>query len=291
MFLYQKNTIANLVLKNLQTGPMVILNLIEKIKKQRPGTTKQGVYAALRLLNQEEMVVVHQRSASLNMTWITNMSHYLSLAEHYYFQPGLALGHFTNLKDGEKIKYFFKNPILTDTFWIHTLLILLEITAPGEPLFLYNPHCWFFMAHPDHEKTLVRLANAKKHLYLMTIGGKTYLDQITAHELDNTPNQYYMLNKPLFPKNNYYLNIIDNFIIEVWIDPIVANQIEKFYHSVKALTKDHIKTLKSIVETRGKNKLVISCHKARADNLKKKLSKVFYLPKNKSGVTKINLFT
>ncbi len=281
MLFSKKKSLEEYILDHLQHGPVVMLDLIEKIKQQRPGTTKQGVYAALRQLKKQEVVVIHKGTASLNVTWLTQIGRYIEVAQHHYFKDEISIGHFANLQNGERIQYSFQNPVLTDAFWNHAVFILIETTPSDTPFIAYDPHVWFYLAHPENELALVEFVATHKRQYLVVSGANTPLDKYPKTLLDGTHAQYHALHKPLFKKNNYYLNIIGDFLIEAWIDAQIAKKIDQFYQEHVKYTDDVRNEFRTIVEQRGKSKLVISRNVKKAERLRKKLIKPFYIPKNK----------
>ena len=46
---------------------------------------------------------------------------------------------------------------------------------------------------------------------------------------DGKKKNYYASPKELFPKSNYYVNVFDDFLIEVWLDPKVTAEIDLVY--------------------------------------------------------------
>ena len=85
--------------------------------------------------------------------------------------------------------------------------------------------------------------------------------------------------KNLFKKNTYYVNVFNDFIIEVWIGKNTADRIEKLYTTTKSCTENTIQELQNIMQIQEKIKITISRNKRKADNIKKTLSKFFYIPK------------
>lgn len=278
MFLRKHFSLQDRILSHLQHGPKVILDLIAAIKRERPGTTKQGVYAALRNLKKEEVVVLHAGRASLNAAWLTNVHRYFTIAEHYYFQKNVGAGHFANLREGEKIQYTFTSPLVADTFWIHALFILIETTPQGSHFIAYNPHCWFFLAHAESERGFVRFALAHKRLYLMSVGARTPLDRLVVQEVDGTRSQYAMLTRAPFPSTRY-INIIGDYVIDVSLEKRVADAMDAFYVRTREWTPDAARELHHLVEGRGRIKLIISRNAKKAERLRRKLLKSFYIPK------------
>lgn len=272
--------IEELILSHLQKGSVVILKLIEQIKKDRPNTTKQGVYATLRKLKKEEKVLIHNGQTSLNIKWVQQMSEYFAKTQYYYTHHDTGDGNFISLNDREKIEYYFQNPVVADTFWTHALYILLDLTPQESPLFLYNPHEWFLITRSENETALIKDVKEKGRLFLVTVGDKSPLDKAVSGDFDGINSQYYMSEKPFFKKKNYYINTLGEFIIEVWIDNLIAEKIEGIYRKSKNLTAEVKEELTKILEMKGRTKIVISRNSKKSERLQKMFKKYFYIPKN-----------
>lgn len=278
MILTQNKSIEDLVCVELQHGPLDKVVLIERIKKHRSRTTKQGVYVALRNLENKEVVVVHNKKVSLDVRWLKQMNKFFAVAEQNYTDADFLRGDFLNLKDGEKIAYSFSSASETDKFWGHALVVLAESAIPKEePVYIYNPHEWFLIAREKSEKESFSIITKRRRL-LVTVGSKTPLDRVMSKEFDRDMSQYYMLEHPLFLKNNYYLNIVGDFMIEVKIDATIARRIETFYKEVEKLDDGAINELIKIVGSKGKSRLAILRDAKKAEKLKKTLGKNFYYP-------------
>lgn len=274
MFLSKDKAIEDEIIEVLKKGPRRTTELVKSIK-----ATKQGVYRVLRLLKKEEVIVIHNKQVSINLRWLNKINQFSSLTQYYYQEEGT--GHFANLHEGEKIKYTFNNLATTDAFWNHAVYILLETIEESEHFFAYNPHCWFFLARPEDERAVMRGINKRGKLYLVTTGSRAPMDKIISQEVDNKKSQYCMLDKLLFKDQRYYLNILGDFLIEVYFDKKITRRIERWYQKNNKKTKKAINELKKIVESKGKTKLVISRNQRKATRLKKRLSKNFYIPINK----------
>lgn len=267
--------IVSLLQKNSLTGA----RLLEEIKKDRPKTTKQAVYVALRVLRSGEIVVKHRKLFSLSSVWIIKMTEFFHMARYFYTKTRTADEGFLSLEDGDRISYTFKNPNIADIFWGHAFDILSEVTLLTEPVYVYNPHEWFLHARHDSEKAIFdRITKTGKQV-LVIGGGNTSLDKSLTKEFDGKISQYYPTDEVIFEKRNYYLNIFDDFIIEAWIDENVAKKIDIFYQTTSTWNEDSKSVLKKIIETEGKNKLTISRNKRRADKLKKVFKKYFHIHK------------
>ena len=275
--IFPKHNLESVIIESLQKGPISTANLLELLREKRPKTTKQGMYAVLRKLIRAEIALKHKQQISLNVVWLSKLESFISLAGHFYTSTSRS-GSFLGLADGDKIKYEFQNPNVTDAFWIHVLFLLVE-AHPGTPWFGYNPHDWFFLARPESERAFRDFIVKNGGQYLMVVGSTYPLDAIIRKEFDDKYSQYFMRKSPLFPKNNYYINIIGDYIIEVWLDTAQAKEIENLYASVTEVNEDVGEKLRNIIASKGKTKLIVSRNRKKAEKFRRMLSKPFFIPK------------
>ncbi len=264
--------IISLLQKESHSGP----ELLASIQTKRPGTTKQALYAALRKLRSAEIVVVHKMRISLSSIWVTKMAEFFTLAKHFYTKTTATDEGFLNLEDGDRVTYSFKNPNVTDIFWAHAVDILSEITPTSKPYYLYDPHEWFMLVRESEAPLLKRIAATGRQVFILA-GGTTFLDKKIIKEFEGTNAQYHPTNELLFDKRNYYLNIFDDFIIEVHLDEATAKKIDDFYNTTTEWNSDTEAILKKIIANEGKNKLTISRNRKKADKLKKMFKSYFYI--------------
>ena len=274
MSLFKPKNIEENLLFLLKRGPQKCLDLVAKIKEIRPQTTKQAVYAALRALNVDQSIVIAKGVASLNLSWLNEMNNFLESAKHSH-TGNLGSGNFLELEDKERIKYYFQTSEKTDIFWTHAYYLMIEQLKEGEPAFLYNPHEWFMLGRSHNEKALLQATVQKNIPFLMTVAGNTPLDKFAASNFDGTKSQYNMLTKPMFKENNYYLNIFGDFLIEVWLDKEIANEVEKLYQTATSFDEDAKEKIQKILSRQGRMRLVISRNHKKATKLKKTLARDF----------------
>ncbi len=279
MLLAQSQTIEDHILTHLKNGPKIIVELINAIKKQRPGTTKQGVYNALRILKKEEIVVTHKKQASLNLAWVNKISAFTSQTQNFYLKGRLDRVSLNVLDQGGKIQYFFKNPTLADAFWCHAIYILLESVPKGQAVYLYNPHCWVYITRPESERALRDYITSKDIKYLVAVHDKLPLDKYISNEFDGEASQYYMSGTLPFKPDNYYFNVIGDYLIEVWEDVGLTSKIEDLYKRAFIITEKEIGELRKIVISTGKTKLAISKNPKKIQKYKRIFEKHFYIKK------------
>ena len=269
--------VEDLILDILSTGAHNTLDLIAKIKHKRPQTTKQAVYKSLRVLKENETIVQSREEVSLSSVWLKRLMDFTEKAEINYKKSERPSINFLNLMQGEKISYTFKTFEATDMFWAHAFDVLADVT-PASPAFLYNPHEWFLLARPESEVYLFDRTTEKsgKKLFVF-VDNKDPLDVYASKYFDGKAKNYYASREHLFPKNNYYFNIFDDFIIEVWLDQKVSDKIDELYKKTKVFNENIKAELLDIIRQKGKNKLVITRNKRKADQMKRMFKEYFLI--------------
>lgn len=274
MSLVKPKNIEENLLFLLKKGPQKCLDLVTKIKEIRPQTTKQAVYCALRILRDQENIIITKGAASLNLSWLNEMTNFFEGAKGNYVKNSND-GSFLRLEDKERIKYYFQTVEKADIFWTHAIYILIEQLKEKEPIFFYNPHEWFLLARNKNEQAFIDSFAHKNHPFLLTAGGSTPLDKHIASGFDGTKSQYNMLTRPMFKENNYYLNIFGDFLIEVWLDKEISNEVDALYQTATDFDDDAKEKIQKILARQGRTRLVISHNHKKATRLKKILAKDF----------------
>ncbi len=259
--------LEEMIIDRLKQGAAMTIDVIAYIRRERPHTTKQGVYAAMRLLQREEKVAVHGRYASLNTLWIREMLESFSAAQRNYSERSITDDGFSYLKEGEKVHYVFRNPILADTFWSHALLVLTSAVPVEEPLYIYCPHEWFLLAREKSERALLNSIVDRGRSIRETIGHRDRLDNYISKEFKREGMKYGTLATPLFKEKNYYVNIVGGFIVETYLDMRVAEKIDEFYKQTPGWSPSVPAVLGKIIESPGKTKMTISKNEKRAARL------------------------
>jgi hypothetical protein len=283
MSLLKPIRIEDYIINHLKTGPVTCLKLVVKIQEDRRKTTKQAVYAALRLLKSQEQIIILKGTASLNITWINQMVGLFEAAKSNYIGDN-SRGSFLDLEDKERIKYYFNDVHKADIFWTHVYYLLLERLQPGEPVFLYNPHEWFLIARNENEKAVIKTTIQRGNPFLLTSGNNTFLDKYVGKYLDGDKSQYNILPKALFRENNYYINIFGDFIIEAWLDKTISERVEKLYQKTTQWNDSVRSEAEEILKTSGRMRIVISRNQKKTEKIKKTLRKGFAITQYISAI-------
>lgn len=273
------NSIEALVIDCLREGKMTGPEIVSLVANKRSGATKQAVYLALRQLMNDEVVVHFKQSYRISDLFLDKVIGYFD-----YLKSGDAQKTnsepFLNLSDGDSIGYSFKTPYITDQFWAHAFAILTSYTPNEIPIVIYNPHEWFIYAHTESEQKVIDAIIKQGKYAFFTIGTKKLADVQAKKYFTNEHTQYFIddTSKTNLARN-YYLNIFDDYIIEVWLDGKVTQNIDDWYEGVTEVGQNEIDKIETIVKQQGRTKMRISRNKKRAQRLAKQFTKNFYIPK------------
>lgn len=175
---------------------------------------------------------------------------------------------FLSLEDGDSMSYNFKKFETLDAFWGYGLRVLSESVSIKEDMLIYNPHDWFLLARESSETELFNNIKASGRKIKLYCSGNKPLDNYISKYFDNDFKYIQTKNRP-FTENNYYVNVFSDYIIEVFFDEENHNLIEDFYSKYSEFTKEAEKEIKNIILRDGKNKVVISRDKKKAEEIKK----------------------
>ncbi|MEK7099939.1 MAG: hypothetical protein AAB883_02260 [Patescibacteria group bacterium] len=277
MSLIDPKTIEEEIVHFLVAGEQTTLTLLHKIDLERRGVTKQGFYAALRKLKGEEVVVVYQGRVSLNTAWIRRMQDTLATLSAAYI-PTSESSDILALTEKETVSYTFSTTKHLDTFWGHTQNQIIERTPRSEAVFSYDPHYWFYVARKETEERLIEHITSENRQFLMTVGGETALDRSLKARFATDLRQYHQ--EKLFPRPEYYVVVIGDYLTEVVLDSRVAAMVDDIYERSTGADSITEKTLARLLTIKAKHRIKISRNARKARELKTKLGKNFFIQKS-----------
>lgn len=279
MFLHNRKTIEYYLLENLKYGPLPTMELIECIRKDKPDVSKQAIYAKIRTLKTRNVLVTHNKQVYLNADWLQKLIDYTNTIQHSYYNGEIGAGRFFNLNDGERKHAVLNNPVTLYGYWINMLYTLMNVIEKPEPIYFYDDHMWFLPAEGKSEKRFVQAANNRGFKVFELCAQNNPLDKNLLKQNDDVYDQHFILQQPLFPRNNYYVSIVGNFVIEIQLGQKMADRIDHFFTEKSSPDDTTLAELQQILEKRSRIKLTVSKNIKKAEALKKKFSKWFYLPK------------
>jgi len=276
MKIFNNQNIEQFIIIFLSKEPLMTIVLFKKIQGKL-SCTKQGFYKSLRNLKKQEIVVIRSKKVSLSYLWVKKQSDFYNSILYKYINNNIPVEDFLFLKDKDSITYKFTNISMADTFWIHALSILNQKIPINESMCIYNPHEWFLLVRNESEESLFEDMKQIKRKFVVLADNKNPLDVFVRKYFNFKTDYYYISEKKIFRKNNYYLNVIGDYCIEVWIDKRITNLIEDFYKKTLVFDNQAEEVFKKILEIKGKNKFVISKNKEKSDKFKKIFQKFFVI--------------
>lgn len=274
MNILQSTNLEEMIISLLSDGEKNTTALLQEIRELRKRTTKQGFYAALRKLRKEEVVLLYKGKATLHTSWITDMQNKIEQINKAYTVEANSFD-ILSLDDKESVSYIFSTIKHLDTFWGHSQNILIHKTLNNNPIFAYDPHYWFYIARKEAEEKLLKILSKNRRQFLMTVGYNTKLDKVTKKDFRGDYLQYNI--QKLFEKQNYYVTVIDDYITEVYLDPTINKKVMDLYISNHVINQNLINEFQKILQSKSKSRIKISRNKRRAEQLKKKMGKNFYI--------------
>ncbi len=270
-----KQSIEDLIVEALAKKPYIAgPELVASIQKERPNTTKQAVYIALKTLLASETVAKAGGEYFLTRVWLGKIQRLLGLKNETQNVPDAIF----DLQDGESISYRFPSLLSCDTYWAHIFNTLVEWTPKERPICIWNPHEWFAVGRTEVEKEIFNEYERHDKYIFHTIGGRTALDRAFLKEWGSKRVQINMDEN--FLPQNYYLNVFGDFIVEVFFDDAIVGKIEAFYQKYETLTPENTKEFEKLLEEKYPVRMKISHKKKKAAELRKQLSKEFYVPEH-----------
>ena len=268
MLFTSKETVEDIIIRLLSKGKTTPLELHEQIVVDGENVTVQAVYKALRYLIKDYVVVKSGRYVEISQEWANTLS---STFNTQTTLPKLA--------DGEAAVYNYKSLVNLDAYWKH-LMNALDEKFGNYPVFLYSPyHIWYHISERSQsEAEYFGSFEKKKHQAYLVIGNTSPLDQSFKKQFHNDYMQIDTWSKSLLKENNY-LTIIDDYVIDTVLDSKLTFAIKAYYTKASENPEEAKAQLNKVLSSTNKAKIKIERNAKKARVLRKKLFKNFYLPK------------
>lgn len=272
MILSSNQSVEDIIIEIIATSPYIKgPDLILATKQRRIGTAKQTIYTALQNLITNEIVSKVDNAYFISRIWLNKMN--------TLFKTTRDTDAVLELKEGDFITYSFPSLLSCDIYWAHILNLLLDGFPKNSPVFIWNPHEWFIIGRRSVEVEFLNKFNRQNiHAFFVT-RETSQLDK----EFKNHWNRDYLsihTDNKISLKDNYYITIFGDLIIEVFITEAFARKIEGFYQKHQKVTNTVIKDFERIVAEKQRVRMKISKNSKKAFILRKKLSKGFHIPKH-----------
>lgn len=273
MLFSKKQTIEDYIVESLAdntrlTGP----ELLEKIQLKRGTTSKQAMYSVLHVLLADEVIAKIGTQYYLSKLWVDKVDSLLRINNDKLQQESIF-----DLQNTESITYRFPSLLSCDTYWAHIFNLLIIWIPRDKPFFFWLPHEWFMIGRSKEDVEMFKLIQRERKRVFYSVAGKTELDKKFKKQFTSKSAKINIGNTLPF-KQNYYLNVFEDFIIEVYLDNKLVKKIENFYQKYDDITLANMLEFENLIKEKYPVRMKISRNTKKAAKLRKQLSKDFYIP-------------
>jgi hypothetical protein len=276
MSIIKPHSLEEIIINCLKQGEKESPSLLYEVQTIRTHITKQGFYAALRKLRTDEVVTVRKKMVSLNTSWIRDLQLLVDNMSQSYLGENASFD-LLSLKDKESASFVFSTTVALDVFWGHSQNIFFYNTSAETPIYCYDPHYWIYLARKETEQKLLEDIAKNNRQFLIVVGGDTFLDHLTKKDFNDNFVQYHI--EKLYEKNNYYFTVIGDYITEVYMNEQTTKKIEELYMEHTTVNPELLSEFNKLLVDRRKHRIKISRNASKAEEMKKKLRKYFYIKK------------
>jgi hypothetical protein len=174
--------------------------------------------------------------------------------------------------ENKKEIWHFTDLLKMNDFWSHILLILVQ-QSKNKVLLGYNPHPWFHLAQTKQEKQYIQaLERTNSKLYLI-IGGDTCLDKWTEKFWNKKIVSHSFAQSDFHDERATYLNVVDDYIVTIKIDPKTAHAIDDIYANTKFMDDLDLQSVLRIFQQKTKCSVWLEKNPDKAKKIKTKFKK------------------
>lgn len=277
--LLAKETVEEAIVTLLRARELKGSQLHAALARRGHTVSYQAVFNALKKLLQQEVVLKKKTYYGLNYVWLKRLAQFSSATRP---APGVApLFPIEDMSEGDRVTYNFDNLNKAGAFWMHVHQILLDSLKPRQVAVLYSTVEWTSLVREAQDTEWARTAAKTDKLTLFAIGRANAHDRAykSQHESGNLIIQ---VGKSYGFHSGYYLNVFNDFVVELTVPTSVGDQLEALF----AAAMDS-KVLANNLLDSGLNaspvQLVIKKNHTHAHRLFKKIAKDFYIPRGYSS--------
>lgn len=229
----------------------------------------QATYNALKKLVSQEVVLKNRTIYSLNYVWLKRLNQFSQAQK----QP-LS---FEEMSEGDKYIYHFNDLNKAGAFWMHIHQVLMDTMETNGVVVLYSSNEWTSVIRKNADIEWAAMASNNTRLSLFAIGQKNAHNILYKKE-HGSGNLQINIGKSYGFHSGYYLNVFNDYVVELVLPQSVADKINKIFDICKTEQE-----LRSALDEAGvyscRVSLIVKRNKKQAQKLFKKVAKDFYIAK------------
>jgi len=268
MIFTDNESLEDNVVRLLTEGGKTASELFTIIKSEGKDISIQALYKALRILIKTSVIVKSGKQVLISREWAKRFID--PLKEHSSLPP---------LAEGESVSYQYNSLSNLDAYWKH-LIKSLQDKYSEYPIYIYNPYgIWLHISERlQSETTYLKEFAQKKQYGFLVIGNNSIFDQKLKKSFQNDFLQVDTWDKTSFKENNYF-TVVGDYIITTKLGDKLTKHISTFYDTLSSQANAD-DMLNKILQISDKARIKLEHNSKKAEVLRKKLFKNFYLPNN-----------
>ena len=221
----------NVVLSYIAQHPESrVQDIHQACKKEWIKLSQAQMYNVVNQYLDAQLITKHHGKISLNSRRIDKLHQFTDLVDTYYGEHRLMLPDSSNPVHAIHTSSLAAlDPLRNDS--VNKLLVA---QSDSEEIMFYNSHEYHLLGFQYMEKQWIHSLTLRKPLYFL-IGNTTFLDRLTVEQLQEIGAHTAMSDDHPFEKQWLCLNIIGDYIIEVYFPPSVTDYFSIFFENITTL--------------------------------------------------------
>ncbi len=301
-------SLQEIIIEKLLPGELPVKDVVREISFTEK-ITEQGVYKAITIMKQKEIVSVYRRMIVLSPVWLHKQIEIYRFAVKAgesrplldslkgenktmvdYQRESNSAKTQNNTKieiekyilnnSKKKIKFEFKTLSELDLFWTYSYIHLAKNINIAEPSYSVQPHDFYLYAREETDRYWMSSHVGTQRLSRNVITHAGALDYAVIKERKKILGkrlEYVMAANPFKQASNTYYNIIGDYIFEATFDKGEAESLNTFCKTYSKLPLDiqGENDIAQMLHNKGVFTLTIEKNKNKTAKMKQKLKKYF----------------
>ncbi len=246
--------------------------LIRLVRVERGAVTKQGVYRVLRKLSREEKIVMYRSVISINLLWLMQLDALISKKA----APKSIIGDLDKLKEREKISLKVRGLTGIDQVWTDIFLNIEKHVQADVPLYLFNPHNWFTVLREETDMMHVKHLLEERRPVFLTLGSRTPLEKVVKKIVEYGDDIQCAFNE--HTSLDRYVTVLDDYLFQIRLSKNDTGRIDSIFKNIYRIPE--AKRALQEIDTSISARITIEKSQRKVEQIKKSLSRNFYLRKN-----------
>ena len=274
MLLQNSPTLENEIVRLLSqsshglTAEQIRTEVGRSLRKYSP----RGIYKELQRLIEEGVLVRGGGVYTLRLAWLLSLQSEIAriskqIEDTEYLKSALPT-------KGKAVLLHASDLVNWDRLWTQLMLVM-HNSFPTLPMFIWCPHHWFTLTHPEIENTFTQANESRRNLRYAIIGGRSFLDLRDRAVLRRKSTCYSFRVSPFEYDRNHYYWIIGEYVGTCTLDASTARKIDEVYSRIKKEGDLNAETPRKLLSQKCRGSIKCEWAPEKAEKLRTKFVKYF----------------